>query len=161
MSRRVRTAAHLGLVLLVLGVIAARPQPAAAAGCEAVVAALNRELRPKIDAGELIAALRALNASHDRALPEQFVTKRQAQRAGWRPGMDLWSVAGLRGKSIGGDVFGNREGKLPAGRRRWREADLGYHGGHRGAKRLIFSDDGLRQVTVDHYRSFREVPRCD
>ena len=31
--------------------------------------------------------------------------------------------------------------------------------GRRGARRLVFSSDGLIFVTVDHYESFREVPR--
>jgi guanyl-specific ribonuclease Sa len=74
--------------------------------------------------------------------------------------MDLWKVKNLKGKSIGGDRFGNRERQLPDGGRKWREADLDYKGGQRGAKRLLYSDDGLRMVTVDHYATFREVPAC-
>lgn len=102
--------------------------------------------------------LDALNESRNAQLPGKFVTKRQAQQAGWRPGRDLWRVPALGGKSIGGDRFGNREGRLPRGD--WREADLDYRGGHRGAKRLLFSRDGLRRVTVDHYQTFVEVPPC-
>ncbi|XLM21567.1 ribonuclease, partial [Chromobacterium piscinae] len=67
----------------------------------------------------------------DGRLPDKFVTKRQAQDAGWKPGRSLWSVAGLQGKSIGGDRFGNYEKRLPAGQ--WQEADLNYKGGKRGA----------------------------
>lgn len=94
----------------------------------------------------------------DRRLPARFVTKDQAERLGWRPGSDLWGVA--QGRSIGGDRFGNREGRLPsAAGRRFFEADLDYAGGARGAKRLVWSSDGRLWVTVDHYRSFREVPR--
>ena len=48
--------------------------------------------------------------------------------------------------------------QLPYGQ--WREADLDYKGGHRGAKRLIFSREGRRFVTVDHYRTFTEIPAC-
>lgn len=94
----------------------------------------------------------------DRRLPERFLDKDAAERLGWRPGSDLWKVA--PGKSIGGDRFGNRERLLPvAPGRRFFEADLDYAGGTRGAKRLVWSSDGLRWVTVDHYRSFREVPK--
>jgi hypothetical protein len=25
---------------------------------------------------------------------------------------------------------------------------------------LLFSNDGIRMVTVDHYKTFREVPSC-
>jgi hypothetical protein len=132
--------------------------PAAASGCGDVVRALNQRLQTKIDEAELTEIVKALNASRNASLPDKFVAKRAAQQAGWRPGRDLWSVPALHGKSIGGDHFGNRERRLPAGR--WREADLDYRGGHRGAKRLLFSADGLRQVTVDHYRTFVEIPEC-
>ncbi|RNC66703.1 MAG: ribonuclease [Desulfuromonadales bacterium] len=128
--------------------------------CETVASDLNRHMSPRVDAGELVAVLRALNASANRQLPSTFVTKNKAKSAGWRPGRDLWSVPALKGMSIGGDRFANREGKLPDGGRRWREADLDYKGGRRGAKRIVFSDDGRRMVTVDHYRTFTEVPPC-
>lgn len=72
----------------------------------------------------------------------------------------LWALGELRGKSLGGDRFGNYAKKLPDGRRKWREADLDYRGGRRDPKRLIFSTDGLRVVTVDHYQIFREIPAC-
>ncbi|MBT0653895.1 ribonuclease domain-containing protein [Geomobilimonas luticola] len=132
-----------------------------AARCEDTVREFNRQLRSKINEQELVTVLRSLNASRNRQLPLAFITKRQARASGWRPGSDLWSVPSLRGKSIGGDRFGNRERRLPDGRGEWREADLDYHGGHRGAKRLLYADGGLRMVTVDHYRSFREVPACE
>jgi len=79
---------------------------------------------------------------------------------GWSPGKDLWASPDLRGKSIGGDRFNNREGKLPDGGRSWREADLDYNGGRRGGKRVVFSNNGRRMVTVDHYSKFVEVPAC-
>ena len=66
----------------------------------------------------------------------------------------------LKGKSIGGDAFGNREGRLPNGKRIWHEADLDYAGGRRGPKRIVYSNDGLRRITVDHYATFKEVPPC-
>lgn len=128
--------------------------------CQSVVHALNQRLHPGIDEKELVSVLRSLAASSNRKLPPKFLTKRQARKRGWRPGRDLWKVPDLRGKSIGGDRFQNREGKLPDGGRRWREADLDYKGGRRGAKRLVYSDDGRRMVTVDHYDTFTEVPAC-
>jgi ribonuclease T1 len=129
-----------------------------AASCLEAAQALNQRLRPKINAAELASMLETLNESRNASLPDKFVTKRQAQQNGWRPGRDLWNVPALRFKSIGGDRFGNREGRLPRGD--WREADLDYQGGHRGAKRLLFSRDGLRRVTVDHYQTFVEVSPC-
>lgn len=133
---------------------------AADSGCLSVAAELNRKLPEKIDEVELAAVLEALNRSNNRTLPERYVTKAQARQAGWRPGDDLWDHPALKGKSIGGDRFSNREKSLPAGGRSWRELDLDYHGGHRGARRMVFANDGLRYVTVDHYRTFVEVPPC-
>ena len=92
-------------------------------------------------------------------LPECYLSKRDAEGRGWRPGGDLWRAA--PGTAIGGDRFGNRERRLPA-RNRYVEADLDYTGGRRGAARLVFARDTkgrwLIWVTTDHYRSFREVP---
>lgn len=138
--------------------LAAAALPVAASGCGDVVRALNQRLQTKIDEAELADVLKALERSRNARLPDKFVAKREAQQSGWRPGRDLWSVPALKGRSIGGDRFGNRERRLPAGS--WREADLDYRGGHRGAKRLLFSADGLRWVTVDHYQTFVEIPEC-
>jgi hypothetical protein len=118
-------------------------------------------LTDTVDIPELVAALTSLNASDNRQLPAKFVTKREARRQGWHPGRDLWSVPALKGKSIGGDHFQNREARLPATGRRWREADLDYHGGRRGAKRLLYADDGMRVITLDHYRTFLPIPQCE
>lgn len=126
--------------------------------CEKVVNALNARLSSGIDRQELIEALRSLNNSGNRSLPPKFVTKKEARSQGWKPGRDLWSVRTLRGSSIGGDHFGNREVQLPYGK--WREADLDYKGGRRGAKRLLFSREGRRFVTIDHYKTFVEAPPC-
>ena len=88
-------------------------------------------------------------------LPQNFITKKQAGELGWQGG-DLWKYA--RGKSIGGDRFGNFERRLPDKKGRiWRECDIEYRGGARGAKRLIFSNDGLIFYTADHYESFERV----
>lgn len=90
-------------------------------------------------------------------LPSSFITKREAEKLGWKP-----SDGNLRdiapGKSIGGDRFLNRERELPdAPGRKYFEADLNYDGGRRGAERLVYSDDGLIYVTRDHYRTFTQV----
>lgn len=128
----------------------------AAPSCQSVVVQLNTRLHPGVDVAELTQILTALNATHN--LPNKFVTKRDAVSMGWQRGHDLWDVPALRGKSIGGDRFSNYERQLPRGQ--WREADLDYHGGHRGAKRLIFSSIGQRFVSVDHYQTYIEVPAC-
>jgi hypothetical protein len=99
-----------------------------------------------------------LSVRRDGRLPARYVDKREAERLGWRPGEDLCRVA--RGRAMGGDRFGNYERRLPERQgRSWREADLDFACGRRGARRLVFSSDGLVYVTTDHYQSFREVPR--
>jgi ribonuclease T1 len=127
--------------------------------CETVVKKLNQALQSKIDEEELIFIIRTLNDSNNQKLPPKFVTKSQARGKGWKPGRNLWDYKNLAGKSIGGDIFTNREGKLP-NKKRWREADLDYKGGHRGPKRIVYSDDGLRMITVDHYSTFKELAAC-
>lgn len=90
-------------------------------------------------------------------LPENYITKREAQALGWdsRKG-NLWQVAD--GCSIGGDRFGNYEGQLPDAKgRRWTECDIDFDGGYRGGKRIVFSNDGLIYYTANHYESFDEV----
>lgn len=129
-----------------------------AESCDKAVHAVNVKLSTKIDERELIQILRGLNSTSNKKLPSKFVMKKEALALGWKPGKDLWSVNALKGSSIGGDRFNNREGRLP--RKQWREADLDYKGRHRGGKRLIFSSDGERWVTVDHYKTFVEVSSC-
>jgi len=90
-------------------------------------------------------------------LPDYYVTKKQVRAAGWdaRAG-NLCQV--LPGKAIGGDRFSNREGRLPsADKRVWREADINYRCGRRGADRVLFASDGLIYVSRDHYRQFVRV----
>ena len=55
---------------------------------------------------------------------------------------------------IGGDRFGNYEGLLPEDRD-YLECDIDTLGAkERGAKRIVFSEDGLIFYTDDHYESF-------
>ena len=148
-------------LLVAVGVITAWVTPPAwAERCEAVVKELNHSLYPRVDERELFVILTVLNESDNRRLPPKFVTKDEARKLGWNPGSNLWGYDRLKGKSIGGDIFGNRERKLPNGKRIWREADLDYKGGKRGAKRIIYSSDGRRMITVDQYKTFKEVPPC-
>ncbi|MBQ7416317.1 MAG: ribonuclease [Oscillospiraceae bacterium] len=86
-------------------------------------------------------------------LPSNFITKSQARNLGWKSGsLERYAP----GKCIGGDTFQNREGLLPkkAGRT-YKECDIGTLGkSSRGAKRIVFSNDGLVYYTSDHYESF-------
>lgn len=89
-------------------------------------------------------------------LPDYYLTKNQARKLGWNSGKgNLCDV--LPGKAIGGDNFANREGKLPKQKgRKYYEADINYHCGHRQADRLVFSSDGLIFISKDHYKSFHK-----
>lgn len=90
-------------------------------------------------------------------LPRNFITKNQARKKGWLAEKgNLWKVTDKM--SIGGDKFGNREGLLPQKQgRKYFEADIDYQGGRRGAKRIIYSNDGLIFYTHDHYNSFEPL----
>ena len=90
-------------------------------------------------------------------LPKNYITKKEATSLGWDSQKgNLWDVA--NGMSIGGDVFGNREGKLPKEEgRRWYECDVNYSGGFRGSERLVYSNDGLIYYTKDHYQTFTDI----
>lgn len=86
-------------------------------------------------------------------LPGNFITKKEAQDLGWSGG-SLEPYA--PGKCIGGNRFGNYEGILPdAPGRTWTECDIDTLGAEkRGAKRIVFSNDGLIYYTEDHYETF-------
>ncbi len=86
-------------------------------------------------------------------LPKNFMTKNEARALGWSSG-SLEEYA--PGMCIGGDRFGNYEGQLPKkSGRKYFECDIDtLGGGSRGAKRIVFSSDGLIYYTDDHYESF-------
>ncbi len=85
-------------------------------------------------------------------LPTNYITKKEAKEKNW-------SASDNNGYVIGGDRFGNREGKLPKKKGRvYYEADLiaGYDE-HRGPERLGFSNDGAIYYTEDHYEHFEQL----
>ena len=86
-------------------------------------------------------------------LPNNFMTKKEAQALGWEGG-SLEPYA--PGMCIGGSYFGNYEGLLPEkDGRKYTECDIDTLGAKsRGAKRIVFSNDGLIYYTDDHYESF-------
>lgn len=86
-------------------------------------------------------------------LPQNFMTKAEAQELGWEGGgLEAYAP----GMCIGGDRFGNYEGLLPkAEGRYYTECDIDTLGKNsRGSKRIVFSNDGLIYYTDDHYESF-------
>ena len=90
-------------------------------------------------------------------LPPNFITKREAQALGWDSSRNYVSDV-APGKSIGGDRFGNYEGKLPTAKgRQYYECDCYYKKGSRNAYRIIYSNDGLVYYTDDHYNTFTQM----
>lgn len=86
-------------------------------------------------------------------LPSNFITKKAAEKLGWTGG-SLEPYA--PGMCIGGNYFGNYEGLLPDGN--YKECDIDTLGKKkRGAKRIIYSDDGRIYYTDDHYESFTQL----
>ena len=86
-------------------------------------------------------------------LPDNFITKKEAEALGWSGGSVEKYAPGM---AIGGGRFGNYEGLLPeADGRTYTECDIDTNGASsRGAKRIVFSNDGLIYYTGDHYESF-------
>ncbi len=86
-------------------------------------------------------------------LPSNFITKKEAEKLGWKGG-SLEPFA--PGMCIGGNRFGNYEELLPEKNGRfYTECDIDTLGADsRGAKRIVFSNDGLIYYTEDHYESF-------
>jgi hypothetical protein len=106
------------------------------------------------DVAGFVETIDSLRTTH--RLPDRYVTKDAAKAHGWHGGglCVVWP-----GHVIGGDEFHNFGRKLPdAPGRVWHEVDLDGDCRSRGAKRLIFSSDGLIYLTVDHYNSFIPVP---
>ena len=86
-------------------------------------------------------------------LPSNYITKEKAESLGWSGGsVERYA----EGKCIGGSRFGNYEGKLPKkSGRTYYECDIDTLGeSSRGAKRIVYSNDGLIYYTDDHYESF-------
>ncbi|OED29832.1 ribonuclease domain-containing protein [Methanosphaera sp. WGK6] len=88
-------------------------------------------------------------------LPSNYITKKEAQRLGWTGG-SLASYA--PGKSIGGDVFTNRQGVLPHSDKKYIECDIDANGTNRGAKRIVYSTENYKvYYTSNHYETFTEI----
>lgn len=92
-------------------------------------------------------------------LPDNYITKAEANRLGWDSDRgNLWDVSDM--KSIGGDRFYNREGRLPDDDDiLYYECDIDYAGGFRNSKRIVYSNNGYIYYTNDHYESFELLYR--
>lgn len=90
-------------------------------------------------------------------LPDNYITKKEARKLGWDGGpLEPYAP----GYCIGGDRFGNYEGLLPeVSGVTYTECDIDtrFSGEGRGAKRIVYSNDGYIYYTADHYKSFTEI----
>ena len=140
------------LLALLLAIAPATAQSLGGADPQVLAAFARQEgLR---DVPAFVATVRSLRESGH--LPDAYVTKQAAAAHGWHGGRlcEAWP-----GHVIGGDLFDNSRRQLPVNPGRvWREADLDETCRSRGPERLIFSNDGLIYLTVDHYRRFAPVP---
>ena len=92
-------------------------------------------------------------------LPEYYVTKKEARQRGWESEKGNLDEI-LPDKMLGGNIYKNKEGKLPSANGRiWYEADLDYYGGYRNRRRIAYSSDGLIFVSYDHMQTFYEIIR--
>ena len=128
-------------------------------GVLACTSFLRQALSPEIDVNGKYTSKEEVSLYIDTYgdLPSNYITKAEAKELGWDSNSgNLWDVAD--GMSIGGDVFGNREGLLPEDDDRiYYECDIDYEGGYRNSKRIVYSNDGLIYYTEDHYESFEEI----
>lgn len=149
----------LGLLALILALTACGAQLEATPAPERDIAAAAADLpeygKYYYDVESVVLYLDAYGE-----LPPNYITKSEARDLGWEGG----SVERYQdGAAIGGDRFSNREGLLPEAKgRSYTECDIDTDGyGSRGARRLIFSSDGLYFYTSDHYESFTELTVTD
>lgn len=90
-------------------------------------------------------------------LPDNYITKEEALKAGWKPALHNLSKV-CPGKLIGGVVYYNKHEKLPDKIGRvWYEADFDYITEYRGENRILYSNDGLIFVSYDHAKTFYEL----
>ena len=88
-------------------------------------------------------------------LPSNYMTKSEARKLGWESGA-LHLV--VEDKCIGGDIYSNYEGSLPEINGNYYECDIDtLTKKQRGAKRIVFSDEGDIYYTEDHYDTFEKI----
>jgi uncharacterized repeat protein (TIGR02543 family) len=91
-------------------------------------------------------------------LPSNYMTKSEAGGSNGSNIINIWTEANKC--SIGGDLFGNREGLLPTlSGRTFTELDIDYNGSSRGTRRIVYSSDFRIFYTGDHYDSFVEYDK--
>ena len=175
MNRKSLLSALLALAMaFVLGFTALTPAPAAASGLEDLLELLElygnpdaleeseeeaeEEAEEEEQQGPIIEPQAIADYLFEHGeLPDNFITKKEAQELGWNSKYNYVSDV-APGYSIGGDRFGNYEGILPKKKgRQYYECDCYYVEGKRSAHRVVFSNDGLVFYTGDHYETFTQL----
>jgi guanyl-specific ribonuclease Sa len=167
MKKRTRLVALVALLMAVALVLGSCAADAAVTGKKkkntptpAVTAAPQMTAAPEVteEPGPIIEPQRIADYLFEHGeLPENFITKQEAKDLGWDSSWNYVSDV-APGMSIGGDYFGNYEGKLPKIKgRKYYECDCWYTGGKRSAYRIIYSNDGHVWYTEDHYNTFTEM----
>lgn len=89
-------------------------------------------------------------------LPNNYLTKSQAKKLGWKGSGNVWANDSLKGKNIGGDTFNNYEQILPiANDNTYIELDVNCSNGSRGKYRIVYNRYTFDiYYTDDHYNSF-------
>lgn len=89
-------------------------------------------------------------------LPNNFLTKSQAKKLGWKGSGNVWANDSLKGKNIGGDTFNNYEQILPiVNDNTYIELDVNCSNGSRGKYRIVYNRYTFDiYYTDDHYNSF-------
>ncbi|QRG86631.1 ribonuclease domain-containing protein [Bulleidia sp. zg-1006] len=97
----------------------------------------------------------AMYVYRHKKLPSFYMTKAEARKKGWSSGsLDTM----VPDRAIGGDRYGNFEGKLPYKNEKYFEADIDTIGRKkRGDKRIIFTKKGDVWYTADHYGHFKQL----
>lgn len=89
-------------------------------------------------------------------LPQNYLTKSQAKKLGWKGSGNVWVNESLKGKNIGGDTFNNYEQILPiVNDNTYIELDVNCSNGSRGKYRIVYNRYTFDiYYTDDHYNSF-------
>ena len=135
-------------ILLLFGCSAPQKETAASASAETIRIAEDGTYDQKDDVALYIHVY-----GH---LPDNYISKKSAREYGYEGG-SVEEV--LPGMCIGGDHFGNYEKLLPEEKgRSYTECDIDTLGkDERGAKRIVFSNDGYIYYTEDHYNTFEQL----
>ena len=94
---------------------------------------------------------------NEKKLPDYYITYEQALELGYIPNEGNLDIV-TPDRVLTRGQFDNRNGHLPEKPDRiWYEADINYEGGYRNNERIVYSNDGLLFVTLDHYKTYIEI----